>query len=279
MFVLDFDNEALESEKKTIYNPYKLYEDKNYYDIPVLQQEHIYNEDITQIITTSGRAGEDEVVFQKGCIELFNKNQKIQETKNKKAFSFFVYDEYFENIYDEVKSITKYIDKTYNEVGNNEFISFLYANKFDIIIQPNFSLLLTEPLVYRLLSTYKANWCANYFGNLGFKIIPTISIFLDKRTNDLIIDTFKVKSRYAFTCGKETALLNVDEQTIDMCRNSLQLYKDTMQLETLFVYGKSKKFISIIEQCNIKDLQVVFLNSEIDIKRNLLRDGKTTKGK
>lgn len=264
-------------------NPYVLYtENRNIYDIPTIKQEYIFNDDIETLISKCDREGcKDDYTTQGKIYELYNYKASAykRESKNIKMLSFFVYDEDFESIYDEVKAKTMFCNGIWQDAGGR-IVDEMIKHNIKIVIEPNFSLLLTEPVVYRLLSTYKQHWCANYFGDFGFKIIPTISVFLDKRTIDMIIDSFNVKSRYAFICGKESAVaFDISEEYIDMVQYAISKYEEAMGLETIFVYGCSQKNINFYSNIKTNKAQIKIIESDKDIVSKLMKNKLNTKHK
>lgn len=236
-----FDEQATADAEQNIKNPYKFFESKNPYDIPTLPDNIIFNGNIEDIISKCDRISDTEDGIKEGSdiYEIYNyySNAFKIKTKNKnKILSFFVYDDKFESIFNEVKARVAFEKKIWNDSEEN-IINTCIENNFNIVVEPNFSLLLTEPCIYRLMSVYKMHWVANYLGCFGIKIIPTISI-LDKNTLDMIIDTYPNKSKYAFICGKE-ASLKQDSFNIDLIQQSIDAYVNKMKLETIFVYGLS----------------------------------------
>ena len=262
-------------------NPYVLYTEKrNIYDIPTIKQEYIFNDDIETLITKCDRVGCKDDYMEGGNIyELYNYKASAykRDSKNIKMLSFFVYDEEFENIYDEVKAKTMFCNSLWQDTGE-KIVDMMLKYNIKIVIEPNFSLLLTEPVVYRLLSTYKQHWCANYFGDFGFKIIPTLSVFLDRRTIDMIIDSFNVKSRYAFVCGKESNVaFDISGEYIDMVQYSISRYEEAMGLETIFVYGCSNKNIEFYSKIKTKKAKIKIIESDKDLTNKLLHNKLNTK--
>ncbi len=79
--------------------------------------------------------------------------------KTKAILGFYVYDDKFENVW----------------WNTPEIVQGFLADGWMGIIQPNYSMLQGDPLALQLWSTYRSRWCARYFQEAGFKVVPEVN--------------------------------------------------------------------------------------------------------
>jgi len=75
------------------------------------------------------------------------------------ALAFYIDDEKFDIIW-------------YNAVY---FVEQMKEQKFDNLIGPDFSLWRDTPLAMQLYNTFRSRWCARYWQEAGFKVIPSLN--------------------------------------------------------------------------------------------------------
>ena len=136
------------------YNENVFFPSKNKFDIPELRSDRLYSGPIDDVCF----GPRDNLEKGKTYLCLYGQH-KLDNTAKGNVIGFFVDDRRFEVVW------------------NN---AVLVLNKFKEIrpkalMAPNFSLWADEPLPYQIMSWYKTQWCARYWQEAGFDIIPTLN--------------------------------------------------------------------------------------------------------
>jgi hypothetical protein len=111
-------------------------------------------------------------------VDTWVKGEEIKEN------SLFLYNS--NKFPDDVKSgiLGFYVDDYRFEMAWRDAVGFvrkLHNHKWAAIITPDFSVWRNYPLVLQMYNIYKARWCARYWQEVGFNIIPSLN-WSDKRT-------------------------------------------------------------------------------------------------
>ena len=136
---------------------------KNRWGIPELRADMLWDGDIKGVYTIDGDISPTRVVHW-GTIG-------FDERMKDHVICFYADDERFEAaVWDKA---VQYIDK-------------LQVVKPAALVMPDFSLWQTDPPAINLHNVYRQYWCARYWQEAGFKVIPNI-VFLDEQSYDYSI--------------------------------------------------------------------------------------------
>lgn len=127
---------------------------KNDFDIPVLREDRIYTGSIDDVCFGK----DDNLDKNKTYLVIFG-NCNISMKAPNQVIGFFVDDYRFEQVWANAVKVLKDFKKI----------------KPKALMAPNFSLWVDEPLPFQIMAWYKTQWCARFWQEAGFDIIPTLN--------------------------------------------------------------------------------------------------------
>ena len=87
----------------------------------------------------------------------FNQTKSDNGKHNERIVHFFLYDYYFENIWNKPE----------------EFVELL--SKYKGVLSPDFSMYTEMPYAVQIYNTFRNRWCGAYLASKGIKVIPTVA--------------------------------------------------------------------------------------------------------
>jgi hypothetical protein len=160
---VEFETELAEV-KITEYKESVIFPSSNPYDIPDLRADMLYDGPITDVVL-----GPSDCETTHSRMFIWSTFKFNADRCRGGVLAFYVDDHRFSNI---MSHATKFIDD-------------MKKCEWAAILSPDFSMWRNEPLVIQLYAAYCSRWCARYWQEAGFKIVPSLN-WSDERTHDMI---------------------------------------------------------------------------------------------
>lgn len=158
------DSDEAGEIKITEYKESVIFPSNNEYDIPDLRDDMLYDGPIEDVVL-----GPSDCVPSTGRLFIWSTFAFNAERCAGGVLGFYTDDERFSSI---TKNAVKFIDDA-------------KKCRWGAILSPDFSMWRNEPLIVQLYAAYCSRWCARYWQEAGFKIVPSLN-WSDERTHNAI---------------------------------------------------------------------------------------------
>lgn len=209
---------------------------KNKYDIPELREDMLWDGDVNKLDICWGPKDTDLLEQENGktYLCLFGQH-KISETARDNIIGFFVDDERFEQVWDNAVKVLDDFKRI----------------KPKALLAPNFSLWADVPLPYQIFNWYKTQWCARFWQEAGFKVIPTLNWSTERSFEFCFLGLPKNIPVVAIQC-RNIKTAKEKKQFL----TGLLKAKETINFKKCICYGENindfKDFLEDVDYCCIR---------------------------
>jgi len=152
---------------------------------------------------------------------LYGENRMEPEQVKGGALGFYSYDAKFEIVWNDAVRV----------------IERFKACQWGAIVAPDFSTWSNDPLVIQAYNVYRSRWCARYWQEAGFRIIPSLA-FSDERSFEFAFDGMPVGAPLVSAQMRTGSASKRDRRLyIDGLREALHRLKP----EALMIYGDTSR--------------------------------------